>query len=122
MRSVIRERSFGSVRVFWLDRALALERLRAAASRLVGQRQDVRAVYLFGSLAQDRAVPGSDADVLVLLERSERRWLDRPLEFGPWFDEVGMPIELFCYTRDEAERTPLARTALDTGVVLAGRD
>ncbi|HZD80374.1 MAG TPA: nucleotidyltransferase domain-containing protein [Actinomycetota bacterium] len=106
------------MRVFWLDRAEALQRLRAAASRLV-ERPDVRAVYLFGSLAQDRAVPGSDADVLVLLERSDRRWVDRPLEFGPWFDGVGMPVELFCYTPEEADRAPLARTARETGIALA---
>ena len=120
MRSVIRERSYGSVKVFWLDRREALARLRRAASRLVRERSDVEAVYLFGSLAQDRAVPGSDADVLVLMNRSDRRWLDRPVELGRWFDEVGMPIELFCYTIDEADRAPIARTARETGIVLAG--
>jgi len=120
VRSVIRERSFGSVKVFWLDREEALARVRAAATRLVRDRPDVHAVYLFGSLAQGRAVPGSDADVLILSARSDRRWLDRPLGLGPWFDDVGMPIELFCYTLEEAERTPLARTALETGTLLAG--
>ena len=51
----------------------------------------------FGSLAEGRAVPGSDADVLVLLSHSETRWLDRPLT---------------------AARIPLARRALERGVDL----
>ena len=119
MRSVIRERSYGSVRVFWLDRREALARFGSAASRLVREHPDVGAVYLFGSLAQDRAVPGSDADVLVLLTRSDERWMDRPLELGRWFDDVRMPVELFCYTLEEAERTPIARTARETGILLA---
>ena len=123
MRSVIRERSFGSVRVFWLDSGLALERLRAAAQRLLADRPEVSRVVLFGSLAEGRAVPGSDADVLLLLERSDRpRWFDRPLDYWPAFEGVGLPVELFCYTREEAERVPLARRALERGLVLADRD
>jgi predicted nucleotidyltransferase len=123
VRSVIRERSFGSVRVFWLDSGEAVERLRAAAERLLADRPEVSRVVLFGSLAEGRAVPGSDADVLLLLERSERpRWFDRPLDYWPAFEGVGLPVELFCYTREEAERVPLARRALERGLVLAERD
>lgn len=116
---MIRERSYGSVRVFWLDRTEAVRRLRRAAARLVRERADVEAVYLFGSLAHDRAVPGSDADVLVIVKETDSRWLDRPLELGGWFEDVGMPVELFCYAAEEVDRAAIARTARDTGVVLA---
>lgn len=111
-------RSYGSVRVFWLNASEALQRLHTAAARLLRERPDVLEVRLFGSLAEGRAVPGSDADVLVLLRASERRWMDRPLEFAPYFEGVGLPVDLFCYTREEAERTPLARGALQGGVPL----
>ena len=121
MRSVIQTRSFGSAKVFWLDRDEALRRLRAAADLIVRERPEVQAVHLFGSLAEDRAVPGSDADVLILLERSDRRWIDRPLEYVGCFEDVGMPVELFCYTAEEAERTPLPARALEHGMLLARR-
>jgi predicted nucleotidyltransferase len=115
--SVIRERSFGSVRVFWLDSGEALERLGRAASRLVAERPEVARVVLFGSLAEGRAVPGSDADVLILLDRSERaRWIDRLLDYQPFFEDVELPVEVFCYTREEAERVPLAPHALSRGL------
>ncbi len=107
--------------VFWLDRAEALRRLSQAASRLVEERPDVRAVYLFGSLTEGRAVPGSDADILILLESSDRRWLDRPLEFYPYFEGVGLPVDLFCYTVAEVEQVALARHALARGLLLVGR-
>jgi len=84
-------------------------------------RVEIRSIRLFGSLAEGRAVPGSDADVLILLERSERRWIDRSLDYIGYFEDVGMPVELFCYTEQEAERTPLARRALEHGLPLAGR-
>jgi uncharacterized protein len=121
VRSVLRTSSYGSVRVFWLDRAEALQRLRHGAERLLVARPDVRSVHVFGSLAEDRAVPGSDADLLVLLDRSDERWIDRPLGFLPFFDDVGLPVEVFCYTREEAVRVPLARRALERGLPLAER-
>lgn len=85
-------------------------------------RSDVVAAYLFGSLAQGRAVPGSDADVLLVLAESEERWMDRPLRFAAWFERIGLPVELFCYTVDELTEIPLARRALESGVRLAGTE
>ncbi len=121
MRSVVRKRSYGSVTVYWLDREEAERRLVQAASRLVAERPEVVAVYLFGSLATGRAVPGSDADVLVVLERSDERWLDRSAHYAGYFADVGMPVELFCYTQEELAVVPLARRALAEGKRLAAR-
>ncbi|MDR7551174.1 MAG: nucleotidyltransferase domain-containing protein [Armatimonadota bacterium] len=109
------------MKVFWLDTDEALARLKAAAGRLLAEQRDVAAVYLFGSLSEGRAVPGSDADLLILLEQSRRRVLDRAEEFSRYFSGIGMPVELFCYTRDEAARTGLARAAIARGILLAER-
>ncbi len=122
MRSLVRKQSYGSVRIFWLDRVEALQRLHDAAENLVRARPDVAAVYLFGSLAEGRAVPGSDADVLIVLDRASRPFLDRPLEFHPYFAAAGMPVELFCYTIEEAAQNSFARGAMGRGIVLAQRD
>lgn len=102
MRSPIVSRSYGSVRIFWLDAAEALRRLREAAARPVAARPEVRRAVLFGSLAQGRAVPGSDADVLVIVDAADGHWLDRALRYQPYFDDVGVPVDLFCYTPQEA--------------------
>ena len=51
-------------------------------------------------------MPGSDADVLIVLERSERRWIDRPLDF------IGVNV----YTRHFAyhdPKTPLLEAMID---------
>jgi predicted nucleotidyltransferase len=121
MPSVVQERSFGSVRVYWLDSQEAIRRLRVAAERLIAEHPEVLGVHLFGSLAEGRAIPRSDADVLVLLDHSDRRWLDRPLDYGAAFDGIGLPVELFCYTRAEVDLVPLAGRALTDGVPLARR-
>lgn len=107
------------MRVSWLDTEEALRRLRRAAEALLRRRREVLGVYLFGSLAEGRAVPGSDADVLVLLERSDRPWTERALDLRPDFDDAGLPVDLFCYTPEELLRTPFAREARARAVTLA---
>lgn len=111
----MRKRSYGSVDVFWLDRDEAVRRIEDAAGELTRERPEVEEVYLFGSLAEGRAVPGSDADVLIVLSESEERWVDRPAAYRDAFGRVGMPVELFCYTRAEMEENPVARRAREEG-------
>jgi len=119
MPSLIQKRSYGSVKVFWLDRDRAVSLLRERAERLVRERKDVLAVILFGSLAEGRATPGSDADILILLRSSDVRFIDRSLVFSSYFDHAGMPVEIFCYTEEEAGSVPMARKARESGLVLA---
>ncbi len=120
-RSIVREESYGSVRIFWLNREAALQQVREAAARLVQTRPEVVAVYLFGSLARNQATPRSDADLLIVLRLSSHpRWFDRAMEYADYFEEVELPCELFCYTLDELPRVPLARHALREAILMAG--
>jgi len=113
--SPVREKSCGSVRIFWLERDEVLWRVKEAVRRLLSERPEVKSVYLFGSLAEDRAVPGSDVDLLLILRKSSKPFPERPLEYLSYFDEVGLPCDLFCYTEEEIERTPLAQAVLRRG-------
>lgn len=115
----MRKRSYGSVDVFWLDREEALSRLEQAARVAVDRWPEVEEIHLFGSLAEDRAVPGSDADVLIVLSGSDQPWVDRPARYRDAFSDVGVPVELFCYTRAELTENPLARRAHAAGTRLA---
>jgi predicted nucleotidyltransferase len=119
--SIVRKESYGSVTIYWLDRAEARRQVQAAAERLVQARPEVVAVYLFGSLATGKAVPRSDADLLLVLRESPlRHSFRRALEYSPYFDEVEMPVDLFCYTLEELPHLPFARRALSEAVLLAG--
>jgi len=110
------------VTIYWLDREGARQAFRAAAERLVQERSEVHSVFLFGSLARNQATPRSDADLLILLRHSERPcWVDRYLDYVGYFEEVGMPFDLFCYTLDEVPKVPLARSALRQATLLAGQ-
>uniref|UniRef100_A0A7V4TJJ9 Nucleotidyltransferase domain-containing protein n=1 Tax=Candidatus Caldatribacterium saccharofermentans TaxID=1454753 RepID=A0A7V4TJJ9_9BACT len=119
MPSFVREESSGSVKVFWLEERELLEALTREAQRLGEENPEVEQIVLFGSLAQGRALPGSDADLLIVLARSDKPFLER---IGEWLTRIrlGFPVDVFPYTRDELH-VPLAKEALRTGIVLFAR-
>ena len=119
-RSVIRKQSFGTVKVFWLDRNLLKSRIMQAARSLSREHEEVVQVVLFGSVASDRAVPSSDADILVVVRDSDRQFLDRASLFRDYFADIGVGVDLFVYTQQEvaSSRIPVAVTALRTGIEL----
>ena len=92
------------MRVFSLDSESAISRLRAAIQKLRIAHPEITDVRLVGSLARGEASPGSDADLLVLLDHSELPFNDR---IGPLLrdlDSVGMGVEILPFTREEFER------------------
>ena len=119
-RSVIRKQSFGTVKVFWLDRSLLKSRIMQAARSLSRDHEDVVQVVLFGSVASGRAVPSSDADILVVVRDSNTPFLDRAVLFRDYFTEIGVGVDLFVYTQEEVSggSIPVAATALRTGIEL----
>ena len=100
----MRVRSSGSVRIISLDLEKTLARLRKAAQTLKKQDENVLEVLLFGSLATEHAVPGSDADILIVLAKSEKSVIDRMADFMDAFSGLGIPVDVFPYTKTELEQ------------------
>jgi uncharacterized protein len=120
MRSAVREESYNSVKVFWLDTEFILKRLRQKAGQLIRKKR-VRKVVLFGSLAEGRGVPGSDVDLLIVVEDDGRPMDERIDEYLEFFSGLGIGIDVFPYSIKELEN-PLAKQALSQGIVLASRE
>ena len=118
---MVQERSYGSVRVFWLNREEVLRRLREAVQKLLAEKKDIKEIRLFGSLAEGRAVPGSDVDLLLVMEKTEKSFWARAEDLWDYFAEIGLPCELFCYTEEEIARIDFARKAYEKGVLLGKR-
>ena len=115
-----------SVHVRFLDAPAAVRRLEAAARALCERDANIAAVVLFGSLATGGATPSSDADLLILLRRDDRRVIDRVPDCSRPFEGLGLAVQVLPWTEGEvvarlAEGDPLAREVLRTGVTLAGR-
>lgn len=118
-QSAVRERSFGSVKTFWLDRDYIDRQLEKAVDSLSAD-QNVLKVVLFGSFAEGRAVPGSDIDLLIVLQSDPRRFIDRIQQYLDVFADIGIPVDVFPYTTPELDN-PLAERAFSTGKILFER-
>lgn len=89
------------VKVWRIDRETILRELKEWAQAL-GERDDVLAVILFGSLARGDYTPASDADVVILLRESLLSFPDRISLFLP--DRAGIGVDVFPYTLEEYGR------------------
>ena len=78
------------------------EKLEAVARQMRAQHSEIEQVLLFGSLVRGEAVPGSDADLLVILSSASQPVMERIPRYLP----TGLPlgVDVFPYTRDEIER------------------
>ena len=96
-------RSLGSAKIISLDIENAREKLRKVARNLTEQDENVLSVWLFGSLARGDALPGSDADVLIVLNSSAIPFPERMTRFMDYFAGLGIGIDIFPLTKVELE-------------------
>jgi predicted nucleotidyltransferase len=94
------------VTIFWLDLEEVKGRLKKAAQKLAKTHPEVAEVWLFGSLARGEAAPGSDADLLIVLERCALPFPQRSPNYQPEF--CGLGVDVFPYTRAELEEMAAA--------------
>ena len=106
-------------RARFLDRPHVLAELSRIAREVLESEKDVLKILLFGSLADDTYTALSDADLIIVLDESPVRFLDRIPRFLMRFLDAPVPVDVFPYTVEEANRTEFARRALETGIPLA---
>lgn len=109
-----------SVKVFWLDREGAIQRLQAAIKMLRIQHAEIVRAVLFGSLQRGDAVPGSDADVLVVVDSSDLPFRERAAAYP--IEGVGVPVDLFVYTRAELDDMLNAGNGFVSRALAEGRE
>lgn len=119
-RSVEERYRSGSVRVFALDREGVLARLRERARALVKADASVIEVRLFGSLARRDAGPGSDADLLILVDRSTASPLERVAAYARAFEGVGIGCDLVVHTLEEQRQLAERRSRFSQVVAAEG--
>lgn len=126
MRSVEECYRGRDVRVFRLDTAGTVARLRARAQALLERDPQVVEVRLFGSLARGEASPGSDADLFLVVRDGAGPFLDRIPPLARAFEGVGIGCDVVVYTQSERAALALrqglfARAVLAEGLTLASR-
>lgn len=91
--------------MFWIDKEELFKRLTYAIDKLTTRKKEIKKIVLFGSLAADKALPSSDIDLVLIVENTNTRFLDRPLEYIDFFDNIGISsVDLFVYTEEETKK------------------
>lgn len=123
MQSMIQKKSYNSVKVFWLNKELLQHRIKEAVKNLVLDYSELRKIILFGSVADKKETPLSDADILIIVDDSTLQFSERALPFRKYFQGIGLGVDIFVYTCKEVEEEhiPLVNSALKRGKVLFER-
>jgi predicted nucleotidyltransferase len=108
-----------SVKVFWLEQEELLEEIYKVAREIGKANEKISKIILFGSLAERRGVPGSDADILIILERDDKPFMDRIAEWSERFS-MNFPVEIFPYTKKELNN-PIVQESVKRGIILFER-
>ena len=121
MESFVVEESLNSVKVFWLEQEQLVEEIHKVASEIGEANENVLKIILFGSLAERRGVPGSDADILIILKTDDKPFMDRIAEWSERFS-IDFPVEIFPYTKKELNKNnPIVQEAVKRGITLFER-
>ncbi len=113
MRQII---STPSVKAFYLNRELLLEKIRKVCLKAVQEFCNIRKIILYGSLARHEETGLSDVDLFFLIDSEE----DNPLEMmKPYFfflsDKLGIAVDLIVSTEKEL---PNYKKLLEGGIIL----
>jgi len=119
MQSFVVEESLNFVKTFWLEQEELVKEIHKVARRLGKEDANILKIILFGSLAEKRGAPGSDADILIILKRDDKPFMDRIIEWSEKFS-LDFPVEIFPYTEKELNN-PIALEAIKKGIILFER-
>jgi predicted nucleotidyltransferase len=94
-------RSLHSSVLKWPDAAVVDRAVREWAARIAAQHPKVLFIAYFGSYARGDWGVGSDLDLLILVEDSQRPLFERGLDFD--LSDLPVPAEALVYTQMEWE-------------------
>lgn len=123
MQSIVQKKFYNSARIFWLDKELLQQRIEEATEKLILGYPSIKKIILFGSVADNRGIPSSDVDILIIVDDSKLRFFDRELPFRKYFQNIDLEVDIFVYTYKEVKEKgiPLVNSALKRGRVLFER-
>lgn len=115
---------FNSVKIRYLDKPAIMKAVTLLVEDLSRKYPKIDEIRLFGSLARDEAVPGSDVDILIILTDSDLSFTDRIMKYMPSSFPVG--IDVLPYTQSEIETmleqgNHFLKSAMEDSIVLFTR-
>ncbi len=80
------------------------EVLYEISSRIKTEHQEVKEIILFGSLIKKEFLPSSDIDIAIIVNKTDKKFIERLEEFLDYFSMIPFDINLVVYTMEEKEK------------------
>ncbi|MEM2615868.1 MAG: nucleotidyltransferase domain-containing protein [Thermoplasmatales archaeon] len=91
--------SYNGVEVLSLDKEELKWQLKKVGQKIKLDHPEAREMIVFGSFLKDNYTPYSDIDVAIVVERSEKKFIERIDDFIDYFLEIPLDINVLVYTR-----------------------
>lgn len=88
----------------FIDEKKVILEFKELALKAAQRNKNVEGIYLFGSYAENKATVHSDADILIVVSKDNRKMPDRLDEFILEFSNGPVPADVLVYTRAELEQ------------------
>jgi predicted nucleotidyltransferase len=95
-------RSLSSSVLKWPNKQVVDSAVRLWAEKVSGERENVQMIGYFGSYARDDWGVGSDLDIIVILDRSNKTMERRAADWDT--SELPVPSDLLIYTTEEWQK------------------
>ncbi len=100
---MLREESSGSVKILSIDYEQLIDTLRNVAESISKDNNNLSKLILFGSFCRKDYTPESDVDILIILQNSQKHFLQRKDDFISYFSAVPLDVNILVYTEAEVE-------------------
>jgi predicted nucleotidyltransferase len=84
------------------NRQVIVDAVKSYVARLRREHPEVKQIIWFGSWIKGLPTPGSDVDLCLILNSSDKPWRDRIPDYVPFGFPVG--VDLFPFTQAEFDR------------------
>lgn len=99
------------VRILSVDENSVRESLQKIAIKIKDEHPEVKEIILFGSFSKKDFTPYSDIDLAIIVEKTDKRFIERMDNFIDYFIEVPFDTNLIVYTSQEINQMVKGRNS-----------
>jgi predicted nucleotidyltransferase len=100
---LLKRYSYG-VEILSVDEPEIKNLLREIGKKIKDERSEVNEIILFGSFAKRDYTPYSDIDVAIMVDHSDKKFIERAENFMDYFAEIPLDVNLIVYNSDEVSK------------------
>lgn len=100
---MLQKKYFDGVEVVSVNEDELRAALNDAAGRIRREHPEAEELILFGSFAKGNFTAYSDVDIAIIVERAEKKFIERQDEFIDYFLSIPLDVNVLVYTRSEIE-------------------